>query len=216
MAEPKEGRTSVPEEIFKLLSHQSWRPLYLRTSCSVIWWSYWLSSVRVLCYWQSNAQFNLYTNCWYTSWSSLACATSKSHSCLARCGLPQSSSWHQPLTNLLTRKGFGLVSFFMFQMWWVYDAKPKIQLLHRDQYVTRSWKSGVGHAGGDGQPEGWVISFVTWHCIVAEEHIENNTAELNWNETRTWQLPGMPSSTSLKMGLVSRLQSGEDYKSMEE
>ena len=110
MAEPKEGRTSVPEEISKLLSHQSWRPLYLRISCSVIWWSYWLSSVRALRYWQSNTQFNLY--CWYTSWSSLACATSKSHSCLARCGLPQSSSWHQPLTNLLTRKGFGLVFFF--------------------------------------------------------------------------------------------------------
>ena len=61
---------------------------------------------------------------------------------------------------------------------------------------------------------GHLLCNMTLHCH--EEHIENNTAELNWNETRTWQLSGMPSSTSLKMGLVSRLQSGEDYKSLEE
>ena len=113
-------------------------------------------------------------------------------------------------------RGLWFVCFFFFFQCSRCDAKPKIQLLHRDQYVTRSWKSGVGHAGGDGQPEGRVISFVTGHCIVAEEHIESNTAELNRNETPTWQLPGMPSSTSLRMGLESRLQSKEDYKSLEE
>ena len=78
------------------------------------------------------------------------------------------------------------------------DAKPKILLLYRGQYVTRSWKSGVGHAGHDGQLESRVISSVTWHYTVAEEHIDNNTAELNWNVARMWQLPGMPSSTPLR------------------
>ena len=38
------------------------------------------------------------------------------------------------------------------------DAKSKILLPYRDQYITRSWKSGVGHAGRDGQLEGRVIS----------------------------------------------------------
>lgn len=82
------------------------------------------------------------------------------------------------------------------------DAKPKIPLQHRDQYIKRSWKSGVGHAGRD-VLEDRVISFVTWHYTVAEEHIKNNTAELNWNVAQTWQLPGMPSSTSLWMDLRS-------------
>ena len=39
------------------------------------------------------------------------------------------------------------------------DAKPKMLLPHRDQYITRSWKSGVGHAGRDGQLDGRVVSF---------------------------------------------------------
>ena len=38
------------------------------------------------------------------------------------------------------------------------DAKPKILLPYRDQYITRSWNSGVGHAGRDGQLEGRVVS----------------------------------------------------------
>ena len=96
------------------------------------------------------------------------------------------------------------------------DAKPKILLPYRDQCITRSWKSAVGHAGHDGQLEGQVISFVTWHYIVAEQHIDNNTEELNWNVARMWQLPGMPSSTSLRMDSVPKLQCGEEYNSWEE
>ena len=56
----------------------------------------------------------------------------------------------------------------------------------------------------------------TWPYTVAEEHIENNTAELNWNVARTWQLPGMPASTSLRMDSVPKLQCGEEYNSLEE
>ena len=79
---------------------------------------------------------------------------------------------------------------FMFQMWWFLlfycDAKPKIVLPYRDQYITRSWKSGVGHAEHDGQLEGRVISSVTWHYTVAEEHIDNNPEELNWDVAWKW------------------------------
>ena len=84
--------------------------------------------------------------------------------------------------QLADLRGLWTCLFLMFQMWWVYDAKPKIQLLHRDQYVTRSWKSGVGHAGGDGQPEGRVISFVTWHCIVMRNTLKITLQ--NWTEMR--------------------------------
>ena len=64
-------------------------------------------------------------------------------------------------------------------------AKPKIPLLHRDQYVTRSWKSGGGHAGHDGQPEGKVISFVHDYTVL------RNTLKValrNWQVTWTWNL----------------------------
>ena len=91
----------------------------------------------------------------------------------------------------LCSKCYGFLLFYC-------DAKPKILLLYRGKYITRSWKSGVGHAGHDGQLESRVISSVTWHYTVAEEHIDNNTAELNWNVARMWQLPGMPSSTPLR------------------
>ena len=61
------------------------------------------------------------------------------------------------------------------------DAKPKILLPYRDQYITRSWNSGVGHAGRDGQLEGRVVS---------SEHdptpLLRNTLKItlqNWTET---------------------------------
>ena len=69
-------------------------------------------------------------------------------------------------------------------MWWVYFTLMQNQrflLPYRDQYITRSWKSGVGHAGHDGQLEGMVNSFLTWHYTITAEHTEKNTEELNWN-----------------------------------
>ena len=97
-------------------------------------------------------------------------------------------------------KVFCFFFFFIYSKydWFILfysDAKPKIPWPHREQYNTRSWKSGVGYAGHDEQLEGRVISFVIWHYTIAEQHMENNTAELNWNVAQTWQVPGIPSST---------------------
>ena len=65
--------------------------------------------------------------------------------------------------------------------------------------------------------EDWVTSFTTWLYTVAEDHIENNTVELNWDVAQVWQLPGMPSSTSLRMDSWSLdFSEREDYNSLEE
>ena len=99
--------------------------------------------------------------------------------------------------------------FLIFQMWWVYFTLMQNQrflLLYRDQYITRSWKIGVGHAGHDGQ----LLCNMTLHHHWRTHWKEQWGTELKcgW----TWQPPGMPLSTSLKMDSVPELQWGLDYR----
>ena len=78
-------------------------------------------------------------------------------------------------------------------MWWVYFTLMQNQRFyyHTETNILQGHEKVVcgtcrtrWTTGGSGH------LLWTWHYTVAEEHTENNTAELNWNVARTWQLPG--------------------------
>lgn len=68
------------------------------------------------------------------------------------------------------------------------DAKPKIPLQHRDQYINRLWKSGVGHAGRDVQTgrSGHFLYNMTLHCCWGT-HLKQYCGTEMWHKHDNFQ-----------------------------